>query len=203
MDKKLSAGFGSLIFIILIAFLVIGAVLWFVFKGTGSQTSPSSPTLPKSTTPQPQSKSAAPDDWLTYQNPKYNYQISYPAKFHAQADNEPPYPPPPVSKAFTYKYDNGEWCDFLFLGSVNIEGFKGEISLIRDEGKETESIVPIAGVNAIVFDAQGGEAIDRTYYIDQNNPVLRMGYSYKAAGKYSQDCADIIEKMVASFKFLE
>lgn len=200
---KFQKGFVVALLPILIVFLIVGAGSLYFLKNSkikiGSSPSTTSPTGAK-----PGSEgNQIPNDWLVYQNETYSYQISYPPNFHAQGDKEPPYPPPPVTKSFTFKYDNGEWCDFTILASTNIEGFKGEISSIRGEGKETESLAIVAGVTAIVEDAQGGDAINRTYYLDQNNPHLRMGYNYRPAGKYSQECADIVSKMVSSFSFLK
>jgi hypothetical protein len=186
---KLQKGFAMVLLPILLVLLVVGAGAVYFLKTSKVKTGEES--------------NQASDDWLVYKNETYSYQISYPPNFHAQGDKEAPYPPPPVTKSFTLKYDNGEWCDFMILASTNIEGFKGEISSIRGEGKETESLVNVAGVTAIVFDAQGGDAINRTYYIDQNNPHLRMGYNYRPAGKYSQECADVVTAMVSSFKLLK
>ncbi len=205
MSSKLQKGFIVAWLPILIILLIVGAGSFYFLKdsnvkiGKAPFTFTSSPTGAESKGGENQT----PENWLVYQNETYSYQISYPPTFHAQGDNEPPYPPPPVSKAFTLRYDNGEWCDFTIFASTNIEGFKGEISSIREQGKDTESLVPVAGVNAIVFDAQGGDAIDRSYYIDQNNPHLRMGYNYRPAGKYSQECADTVSKMISSFKLLK
>jgi len=198
--SKFQRGFVALL-PILVILLIVGAGSVYFLKYSKAKIG----SLPTALTgAKPESKDdQISDDWLTYQNKTYSYQISYPPNFHAQGDNEPPYPPPPVSKAFTFKYDNGEWCDFTILASTNIEGFRGEIASIREEGKETESLVPLAEVTAIVFDAQGGDAINRSYYLDQNNPRLRMGYNYRPAGKYSQECANIVSKMVSSFSFLK
>ncbi|MDD5415410.1 MAG: hypothetical protein PHE48_00180 [Candidatus Daviesbacteria bacterium] len=202
MIKKHSQGFINPISLVLIAFLVIGVGIFFFLKNKGITNAPPSPTESPAPTQSQTENSQIPDDWLTFKNTTYLYQINYPPQFHAQGDKEPPYPPPPVSKSFTLKYDNGEWCDFAIVASTNIEGFRGEIASIREQGKDTESLTTIAGVAAFVFDAQGGDAINRTYYLDQNNPRLRMGYNYRPAGKYSQECADIVTKMVSSFKFL-
>ena len=201
--SRFQKGFVVTLLPILVILLIAGAGSLYFLKNSkikiGSLPPVPSPTGVKSA----DEGNQASDDWLVYQNKTYSYQISYPPNFHAQGDNEPPYPPPPVSKSFTLKYDNGEWCDFAILASTDIEGFRGEIANIRQQGKDTESLTTLAGVTAFVFDAQGGDAINRSYYLDQNNPRLRMGYNYRPAGKYSQDCANIVSKMISSLRFLK
>lgn len=199
MPQKLSAGVVSLVVLAIIIALVVGGGIVLLRKNIplplgGPTATPGGETNPDNTVPA---------DWPVFKNETYKYQINYPPNFHVQGKNEPPYPPPPVTQSFSFRYDNGEHCDFEILASSNIEGFRGEIAGIREQGRDTESIQTLVGVPVIVFDAQGGNAISRSFYIDQNNPRLRMGYNYEPAAKYSQECGDTVAKMVASFKLLE
>ena len=182
MIKNYSRGFINLIALILIVFLIGGAGV-FLFKNKKTEN--------KKT-----------DNWLTYENTTYHYQIRYHPQFHAQGKNEPPYPPPPTGMSFSRRWENNEWCDFGIMASTDADGFKGEIDNIRQQGSEVESQATIAGVSTIVFDAQGGDAINRSYYLTRDGAHFRFGYNYRPAAKYSQECADVVIKMVSSFKFL-
>ena len=199
MTKENTKGFAAIIFILIVLLLVGGGVFFFV-KNSSQKGGNNQPTFEFNTQPE-QKESQIPDDWLTYQNPKFNYEIKYHPDFHAQQNNEPPYPPPPTGMSFSRTWDNQEWCSYEILVFTDTDGFGGEIESIRKEGKDIESQATIDGVSAIVFDTMGGEAISRTYYLDKDSKHFRMGYNYKVAGKYSQDCADIVTKMPSSFKF--
>ncbi len=191
MGKKYLGGFLNLFLLILIALAIVGLIIFaFIKKGGFS--------------PQPDSEeqsSEIPTEWPLYKNPVYLYQIRYHPDFHVQGDNEPPYPPPPAGMSFTKKWDNGEHCDFLIL--TTLDDNAGEIESLRQGGSDVEHQTTVSGIDAIYFDHQGGEAIDRSYYLDHKGIYYRFGYNYRPAAKYSQDCADIVSKMVASFEITE
>ena len=141
---------------------------------------------------------AVPDNWLTYENQTYYYEIKYPPEFHAQGQGEPPYPPPPAGMSFTFKYDNGEWCDFTIKSLTS--DFFGEMDSLRSDGKNVEHQIKLNTLTGSYFDAQGGEAFNRSYYFFNKGIYYTFGYNYKIGAKYSQNCADTAEKMTSSFK---
>jgi hypothetical protein len=192
--KRNSKGVISLILLILIALLVGGGAFYFIYKKQPVKIGQPSKTS---------EESKIPDDWLTYENSTYHYQINYPSDFHAQGENEPPYPAPPAGKSFSYRWDNNEYCDFGILVATDADGYSGEIENIRQQGNDVESQGTVDGVPAIIFDAMGGDAISRSYYLTKDNVHFRFGYNYRIAAKYSQDCADIVSLMVSSFKFVQ
>jgi len=149
---------------------------------------------------QPQLISQIPDNWLIYRNPVHNYEIKYPPEFHAQTADEPPYPPPPTGMSFSRNWDNSNWCNLEIITFTDADGFKGEINNLRQRKEDIESQAVIGGVSATVFDTQDSEAIHRSYYFDKETRHFRLGYNYNIAGKYSQDCTEIISRMIASFK---
>ena len=198
MSNRNTRGFAPIIYI-LVALLLIGGAFYFL-RNSSQKGGSGKPALEFNTKPE-QKESQIPSSWLTYKNPVYNYEIKYHPDFHAQEGNEPPYPPPPTGMSFNRTWDNNEWCSFQILVFTDTDGFKGEIESIRKEGKDIEAQTMVNGISAITFDAMGGEAIDKTYYLDHDSKHFRMGYNYKVAGKYSQDCADVVTKMISSFKF--
>ena len=195
MPKKQFQGFVLPIALVLVALLAVGALTFFLLK---NKKIPNIPSLKPSGQTE---NNQIPDGWLTYENPTYHYKISYPPQFHAQGKNEPPYPPPPTGMSFTKKWDNGEWCDFAILVAPGVNGFEAEIESIRKEAKEVETTTTLAGLPTSIFDAQGGDAINKTYYLTKGTTQYRFGYNYRPAAKYSQECADVVTKMVSSFKF--
>jgi hypothetical protein len=200
MGKRSSEGFIELVILVLVVLaLGVGGVYFLKSKTGMAELIPIGPAGPE----EEEEEAQMPDDWLTYENETYGYKIRYHPEFRPQGENEPPYPAPPVGKGFTYRWDNNEWCDFGILVSVGADAYSGEIENIRERGNDVESEAIIDGEKAIVFDAMGGEAISRSYYVSKNDIQIRFGYNYRVAGKYSQECGERVKLMVDSFEFVE
>lgn len=202
---KIALLFSKKWFFVIIIVLVTGGIIY--LSGFGktktSLTSPISFSPSKETqeTSAPKNE-PLPDGWLTYTNDTFHYQISYHPDWHAQGENEPPYPPPPAGKSFSYKWDNDEWCDFGILSFNGPDANQGEIDSIRQQGSDVESKTTLDSIQAIVFDTMGGEAISKTFYLVKGDISYRLGYNYKVGGKHGGQCADVVNTMLASFKFL-
>lgn len=181
-------GFISILLIFIIIAVIVGLLILLFIKKGGF-------TFENSNQAE---ENIIPDNWLTYENPTYFYKIKYEPSFHAQGPNEPPHPPPPAGMSFTKNWDNGEYCDFTMLSSTR--DFFGELKSLQEDEKYTETETKIDNQKALYFDYQGGEALNRSYYLYHKGIYYIFGYNYKVAAKYSQDCADIVSKMVSSFE---
>lgn len=144
-------------------------------------------------------------EFLTYRNPKYNYEIKWRQQWHKQADNEPPYPPPPASMTFSRKFSTNppEICDYSILAFDGADNFNAEIESLKKDSTHTQSTKTIAGQKATAFLINNDFQRVETYYFTHKDAAFRMGYNFIKTSRTQQECLPTFEKMTQSFKFLD
>lgn len=202
-DKKRNGKANKTIIIALITLvLIFSGFAFYLITNKNRKTLPETAetTLNIQITPMEETFS---DDWETYINNEYKYQLKYHKKWHKQGDNEPPYPPPPAGMSFSRRGpDPVESCDFAILSSSDSKAYQGEIQSLRDERDYQEIADTLAGVPAIRFISDKNGYYNTSYYLENNGFSYRVGYNYNLTGVNGQECKDVFEKMISSFSFL-
>ena len=168
--------------------LIVGYKKWFLQKDNN--------------TSEPNQIEDQTESWKTYNNPTYHYSIKYHPDWHAQEENEPPYPPPPVGMSFSRRWnETGESCDFSIMSSNIADNFDGEIENIRQQKERQETTANINGVTAIQFSQSSGDSTTKTFYLTRNNISYRIGYNYSHNKAHQDLCFEVLEKMISTFQF--
>ena len=97
------------IILIILALGAVGTLSFFLLNKN---------SLPEVTQQVGMEKENLDDQWLTYTNDSYQYEIKYHRDWHKQEENEPPYPPPPAGMNFSRRWlEPLEVCDFQISSS--------------------------------------------------------------------------------------
>ena len=144
--------------------------------------------------------------FVSYVNPKFNYEIKWRQEWHKQGDNEPPYPPPPASMTFSRKFSTDdtapEICDFSILAFDGSNSFDGEIeSQIDEPGFKQRSFNFGNSLTGTLFMTDNDYQKVKTIYFRHHNAAFRMGYNMIKTDRTLQECLPTFEKMIDSFRF--
>ncbi|OGV89217.1 hypothetical protein A2Z41_03860 [Microgenomates group bacterium RBG_19FT_COMBO_39_10] len=181
------------IILIILALGAVGTLSFFLLNKN---------SLPEVTQQVGMEKENLDDQWLTYTNDSYQYEIKYHRDWHKQEENEPPYPPPPAGMNFSRRWlEPLEVCDFQISSSDIVDNFEGEIeSLSQDTNKQMSQAV-IAGQKATKFVSSTENQLVESYYLTYKRNSFSLGFNI-LRGEHFNTCQQVFNQMIASFKLL-
>jgi hypothetical protein len=148
--------------------------------------------------------------FVSYRNPKFNYQIQWSQEWHKQGDNEPPYPPPPYtmnfSRRFSLNENPPEICDFEIFASEDANAFNGEIKDEISEAGIEHNAAYTFGVDGITGDLFTQDTDFQkviSIYFRHSTFSFRMGYNLTKTDQTLRECVPTFDKMIQSFQFLD
>lgn len=142
------------------------------------------------------------NEWLTYTNDKYAYEIKYHQDWYKQGENEPPYPPPPEGMNFSRKWENPlEICDFQISTSENETDFDGQAQSLSQDSTYQKTTTNIAGEDATKFSISNETQLVESYYFKHNGSAYILGFNILRGNNFNT-CQQVFEQMLASFRFL-
>jgi len=144
--------------------------------------------------------------FVSYVNPKFNYEIKWRQEWRKQGDNEPPYPPPPASMSFSRKFSTDdtspEICDFSILAFDGADSFDGELeSRINEPEFKQRGFNFGNSLSGSLFMIDNDFQKVKTIYFKHHNAAFRMGYNITKTERTMQECLPTFEKMIDSFRF--
>ena len=141
------------------------------------------------------------NQWLTYSNDAYNYEIKYHQDWHKQGENEPPYPPPPAGMNFSRKWESPlEICDFQISASDIETNFDGEAQNLSQNSTYQKTTANIAEENATKFSLSNETQLVESYYFKHNGFSYILGFNILRGPNFNT-CQQVFKMMLASFSF--